>query len=602
MVVELEPKKRSEVAVDDTWNLSAIFRTPEDWESAIGKIQARVPVLETLKGRVGDSSLNLLSALKVEEEIGELLSKVYAYAALKKDEDTADTEAQANADRVIVLNVEVSSALAFLEPEILEIEPETVELYIDEQPGLKKYKHALDNLLRTREHVLDSETETLLASAGELAMAPSSIFGMLNDADMRYGSIEDDEGNLVELTKANYSRFLESRKREVRRSAFEAMHDAYQKHRNTIAAAYAASVKKDVFFARTRNYGSALESALFQNNIPVEVYDNLVDAVNDHLDLQHRYFALRKELLGVDRLGVHDLYVPIVPEVEEEYSYDAAEGMVLSGLSALGSDYVSDLGAGLDSRWVDKYENQGKRSGAYSWGVYGAHPFILLNWSGQLRDVFTLAHEAGHAMHSHYTSNKQPFVYAGYTIFVAEVASTVNELLLTDTLRKNTDDKQLEMYLINNALDDLRATLFRQTQFAEFERWSHDRVEAGSALTADAMSEKYAELCAKYYGPDVDIDEFVAIEWARIPHFYRAFYVYQYATGISAAVTLSRQILHGGEAARNRYRTFLSAGSSKYSLDLLRDAGVDMTTPGPVEQALETFGHWLDELETMLES
>lgn len=592
---------RADVPVEDTWDLSAIYPDVPSWEADLQQIRDDVPELVALRGTLDQGAGRLLKALQLEEAIGARASRAFSYAGLKKDEDNADTQAQANYDRVVVLSVEVGSAVAFLEPEILALPDGAVERYLSDEPQLEKYRHALESLLRQREHVLSAETEMLLASAGEIAMGPDTIFSMLNDADLEYGTIENEEGEQVTLTKANYQRFLESRKRPVRKAAFEAMHAAYRQHRNTLAATYASSVKTDVFFARTRKYESSLDASLSPNNIPISVYDSLVETVNRHLPLLHRYIALRKRTLGLDKLGVYDLYVPIVPEVDVEYSYDQAVETVLKGLAPLGNDYTQSLGGGLDARWADIYENKGKTSGAYSWGVHGAHPYILLNWSHQLRDVFTLAHEVGHAMHSHYTSATQPYVYGRYTLFVAEVASTVNELILTEHMRQQTDDKNLDMYLVNNALEDFRGTLFRQTMFAEFERWAHEQVEAGEALTPDALSSHYAELCRRYYGPDVEVDEYVATEWARIPHFYRAYYVFQYATGISAAAALSRQILDDGAPARDRYRAFLSGGSSKYSLDLLTDAGVDMTTPEPVEQAIQMFGTWLDELESLMD-
>jgi oligoendopeptidase F len=592
---------RSEVPTEETWDLSAIYPDGSAWEADLQAIREQVPDLVALRGTLVDGAGQLLTALQLEEAIGERASRAFSYAGLKRDQDNTDTQAQADYDKVVVLSVEVGSASAFLEPEILALPEGRVEEYLSTEPQLEKYRHSLESLLRQREHVLDADTEMLLASAGELAMGPDTIFSMLNDADLQYGTIKNEQGEDVTLTKANYQRFMESRDRSVRKAAFETLHAAYKSHRNTLAATYAASVKTDVFFARTRNYPSSLEASISPNNIPIDVYDALVETVNRHLPVLHRYAALRKKMLGLDKLGVYDLYVPIVPEVDREYAYEDAVETVLTSLAPLGDDYVEALGSGLKSRWVDIYENKGKTSGAYSWGVYGVHPFMLLNWSHQLRDVFTLAHEVGHAMHSHYTSAAQPYAYGRYTLFVAEVASTVNELILTNYLRSQTDDKALDMYLVNNALDDFRGTLFRQTMFAEFERWAHEQVEAGEALTPDALSEKYAELCRRYYGPDVEVDDFVAIEWSRIPHFYRAYYVYQYATGISAAAALSRQILDEGEPARERYRTFLSGGSSKYSLDLLKDAGVDMTAPEPIEQAMQVFEALLTELEGLIE-
>lgn len=593
-------RPRSDVPPEDTWDLTSLFPNREAWEAGIASVEELASSLAGMRGTLGGDAETLLRALDLEERTGEQILQVYAWAALKKDQDTADSSAQADSDRATRLFVEVGSKLAFIEPELLALPEGMIEQYLDENEDLGKYRHALETMLRQRDHVLDTETETLLASAGEIFSAPGTIFGMLNDADMEYGEIENEQGESVTLTKANYQRYIESRNRDVRRAAFSAMHSAYQRQRNTIAATYSSSVKSDVFMAKTRCYESALDAALKPKNIPESVYDALVETVNAHLPLLHRYVELRKRVLGLDEVGAYDLYVPIVPEVEDEFEYESALGMVLESLGPLGDDYVQDLGAGFDSRWIDVYENKGKRSGAYSFGVHGVHPYILLNWSSKLRDVFTLAHEAGHAMHSFYTSQAQPYVYSNYTIFVAEVASTVNEILLTEKLRAQSGDPKLDMYLINHSLEDLRATVYRQTMFAEFERWAHEQVEGGEALTADALSEHYAELVGRYYGPNIDVDDLVAVEWARIPHFYRAFYVYQYATGISAAAALAKQILEEGEPARQRYRTFLAGGSSKDSLDLLRDAGVDMASPEPVTQALELFETWLDELEQLM--
>jgi oligoendopeptidase F len=599
MVVE-ELRARPDVPVDDTWDLSAIYPTREAWEAAIDETRADLPKLTALQGTLGDGPDKLLDGLRLEDSIGERLMRVYSYAGLKKDEDNTNAQAVADHDRALGLSVEAGQAAAFFEPELLALPDGTVERYLAEEPELAHYRHALENLLRQRDHVLSAEQERLLASAGEVLMAPGQIFTMLNNADLEYGAIEDEDGNSITLTKGNYLRLMESRSRSVRKAAFAGMHDAYLSHRNTLATTYASSVKTDIFEARTRNYGSALEASLSSNNIPDAVYDNLVETVNRRLELLHRYIGLRKRALGLDQLEVYDLYVPIVPEIEGEYTYERGVELVLKALGPLGEDYRQDLAAGFDSRWVDVYENKGKTSGAYSWGVYGVHPFMLLNWSGRLDDVFTLGHEVGHAMHSWYTSAKQPYVYGRYTLFVAEVASTVNELLMTDAMRRETDDRATQMYLINHALEDFRGTLFRQTMFAEYERWAHARVEGGEALTPDALSEQYAELCQRYYGPDVTVGEHAAIEWARIPHFYRGFYVYQYATGLSAAAALSKMLIEEGAPARERYLRFLSSGASNYSLDLLKDAGVDMTTPEPIEKALDVFEGLLTELERLM--
>ena len=599
-MVTIAPRACAEIPADDTWDLTAIFPDKAAWEAVIESVRADLPRLTVMQGTLGDGAGQLLAAFALQDSIGNRLGRIFAWAGLRKDEDNANAEAVANYDRAVKLSVDASEVGSFVEPEILAMPDGVIESYLDGEPALAVYRHALESLLRQRAHVLSADQERLLAAAGEMAMAPGQIFSMLNDADLRYGTVTDEDGNSVVLTKGSYSRFLESRSRDVRKQAFTLMHQAYRDHRNTLAATYAASVKADAFYARVHNYGSTIEAALSPHNIPLDVYDNLIATVNGRLGLLHRYIALRKRVLGLDRLGVYDLYVPIVAEVKREFTWEAGVETVLGALGSLGDDYRSVLAGGLDSRWVDVYENVGKTSGAYSWGVYGVHPFILMNWSSQLRDVFTLAHEAGHAMHSHYSSNTQPYVYSHYTLFVAEVASTVNELLLTDALRRQTDDRLFEAYLVNHVLEDLRGTLMRQTMFAEFERWAHAHVEAGDALTPDLMDSRYAELCRTYYGPDVEVDEHVAAEWSRIPHFYRAFYVYQYATGISAAAALSRQIIEEGEPARQRYRAFLSGGSSRYSIDLLRSAGVDMASPQPIDRALDLFESLIDELERLL--
>lgn len=596
-----ELRARADVAIDDTWDLTAIFASEEAWDAEISGVRADLPKLATFQGTLGDSAARLLDVVQLEESIGERLSRIYCYAGLRKDEDNTNTAAVAAYDRAVSLAVEAGQVASFIEPEVLSLPDGTIKRYLDEEPGLAHYRHALEDLLRQKAHVLDAEMERLLASAGEVTMAAGQIFTMLNNADISHGTIVDEDGNETALTKGNYLRFMESTSRPVRQAAFEGMHQAYVDHRNTLATTYSSSVKTDIFLARARNYDSSLQASLQPSNIPIAVYDTLVEVVNRKLPLLHRYIALRKRVLGLDDLATHDLYVPIVPEVRASYSYEEGVDIVMRSLTTLGEDYLQVLRGAFDSRWVDVYENKGKTSGAYSMGVYGVHPFILMNWGGRLDDVFTLGHEVGHAMHSHYTSSRQPFTYGRYTLFVAEVASTVNELLMNETLRRETDDPAFEMYLINHALEGFRGTVYRQTMFAEFERWAHELVESGGALTPDALSTTYGELCQRYYGPEVNIGEFTPIEWARIPHFYRAFYVYQYATGMSAAAAISRMLMDGGEEERARYIQFLSGGSSKYSLDLLRDAGVDMTTAEPIEQALGLFESLLDNLERLID-
>ncbi len=593
---------RQDVAVDDTWDLTAIYPDRDAWLAAIAGVRDDLPALGAAAGTLGSGPQALLDILRLENGIGERLNRIFAWAGLQKDQDNADNEAVVAFDQAVQLSVACAQAASYIEPELLALPDGTVESYLATEPQLAMYQQALDDLLRQRAHVLDAATERILAAAGEVMSAPGQIFTMLNNADLTYGTITDEDGNEVELTKGNAIRFLESQNRSVRQAAFEGLHRVYQQHRNTLATTYSHAIKAGVFNARERHYDSALQAALQPNNIPLAVYDTLLEVVHRRLPSLHRYIDLRRRVLGLEKLQAYDLYVPIVPEVTTEYTWDRGVQMVLDSLTPLGEDYLQHLSAAMDSRWVDIYENRGKTSGAYSWGVYGVHPYILMNWAGRLDDVFTLGHEVGHAMHSTLTFEHQPYIYSRYALFVAEVASTVNESLMNAALRRDTDDPALKAYLLNHALEDFRTTFFRQAMFSEFERWTHAQVEAGAGLTADNLSAQYAALCAAYYGPSVEISEYAAIEWSRVPHFYRPFYVFQYATGLSAAVTLSQMLLDEGEEARERYLTFLSGGSSKYPLELLRDAGVDMATPDPIERAMDTFDALLTELEALLDA
>ncbi|HLY29864.1 MAG TPA: oligoendopeptidase F, partial [Ktedonobacterales bacterium] len=504
-------------------------------------------------------------------------------------------------DRVGTLSNDLNAISAYMTPEILSLPQEKIDAFLAEEPGLAVYRHALDEINRQRPHVLSAEMEGLLAQAAEMGASPERIFEMLNSADMKLPVVHDEHGAEVQLTQGNYgTRFLENQNRDVRREAFQAMLGTYQKYRNTFGATLAAQVKRDIFFARARHYDSSLQAALDPSNIPVSVYDNLIATVDANLPLLHRYLTIRKRALGVDDLHMYDLYVPLAREVEYKVAYTEAQVQVARALEALGEDYVTPLREGFRSRWIDVLENEGKRSGAFSWGSYGTQPFVLLNYQESMDSMFTLAHEMGHSMHSYFTWRTQPYPYSSYTLFVAEVASTLNEALLTDYLLKTTDDKALRLYIVNHALETYRGTLYRQTLFAEFEREAHARAEAGEALTPELMSEIFRKLNDKYYGPVVTVDDLIEIEWARIPHFYSSFYVYQYATGISASAALARQIISEGAPAVARYKRFLSSGSSDYSINLLRDAGVDLSTPQPIQAALDTFGRYLDELETLI--
>jgi oligoendopeptidase F len=503
-------------------------------------------------------------------------------------------------DRAMQLYVHASTAASYIEPEILALPQEKLDQFVRENPGLELYGQQLRDLNRQRPHVRSAEVEAILAAAGEISEVPDSIFSMIDNADLKLPTIRNEAGEEVELTKGNYLVFIRSTDRRVRKEAFEALHNAFLKQRNTIAATLSAQVKNDIFYTRQRNYSTSLERALARYNIPVSVYDNLVETVSEHIPLLNRYLELRKRILKLDELHMYDLYVPIVEETNDEINYQQARDTVLAGLAPLGENYVNTLKKAFTQRWIDVYETPGKRGGAYSGGAYATPPFILLNFQNKRDSMYTLAHELGHSMHSLFTRNFQPYQYGDYTIFVAEVASTLNEGLLTEYLLKTNSDRAVRLAILNHSLEDFRGTLFRQTMFAEFEREIHARAEQGEPLTADTLSAKYHALNEKYYGGVAVVDELTDIEWARIPHFYSSFYVYQYATGISAASSLLQQILQEGKPAVDRYLKFLSSGSSDYSIELLKKAGVDMTSPEPIRQALQVFNSHLTQMEELI--
>lgn len=580
------------------WRLEDIFATDEAFLEALEQVKAGKQRILALRGTI-TSGEALLNALKVRDELMQLMDRIIAYSYMRKDEDNGNSKYQGFADQAMGVGVELSSAGAFFEPEILSLDPDAVRRWIEEIPGLAVYRHYLENLLRTKPHILPAEQEQLLAAAGELASAPGNIFRMFNNADLRFPEIPNEEGQMVELTHGRYIKFLESQDPKVREAAFKAMYETYSAWKNTLGVTYISAVKKELYFARARKYSSSLEAALFDDNVDPEVYTNLIKTIHDHLHLLHRYVRVRKKLLGLDELHMWDLYVPMVALDEEQIPREEAVDMVREGLQPLGEEYLSDLNQAFSEGWIDWLENRGKTSGAYSWGTYGVHPYVLMNYQGNLKDVFTLAHELGHAMHTYYSNKHQEFVNADYRIFVAEVASTLNEALLNNDLLNKTTDPRRRAYLINHYLDEFRGTVFRQTMFAEFEMIVHDKVGRGEAVTSEQLMEIYYDLNKKYFGDDIVVNELVAMEWARIPHFYRPFYVYKYATGFSAATALAKQILEEGEPARQRYLTFLSSGGSDYPLNLLRKAGVDLSKPEPIVQALQVFAEMLDELEKL---
>ena len=592
--------KRSDIAKEFTWDLESIYPTDDSWEDSFKKIEQGLPELETLKGTLAQSGYALLKVLQTRDELYEELETLFVYASMRKDEDTTNSVYLGMFDRAMQLFVRASTVISYIEPEILALPQTTLDTYVQETPGLSLYRQQLDDINRNRPHVRSAEVEAVLAAAGEISEVPDSIFSMIDNADLKLPQIHNEKGEEVPLTKGNYLVYIRSTDRRVRKEAFEGMHGTFLKQRNTIAATLGGQVKGSLFFTRQRGFGSSRERALSRYNIPVSVYDNLVETVSEHIHLLNRYMKLRKRLLQLDELHMYDLYVPIVKETADEISYQEACDTVASALAPLGQNYTSILRQAFKDRWIDVYETPGKRGGAYSGGGYKTHPFILLNFQNKRDSMYTLAHELGHSMHSYFTRSNQPFQYGDYTIFVAEVASTLNEGLLTEYLLKNTDDVEVRLSILNHSLEGLRGTLFRQTMFAEYEQQIHSQAEQGQPLTADSLSSMYRALNEKFYGGEAVIDELIDIEWARIPHFYYNFYVYQYATGISAASALVQQILQEGQPAVQRYLNFLSSGSSDYSIELLKKAGVDMTSPEPVQQALQLFDSHLTQMEKLL--
>ena len=593
-------KKRSEANPDFMWRSEDLVPGDAQWQERYAQVLDLIKGIPAHKDVFTQSAAQMLACLSDREDITRKADTLYVYAVLKMHEDTSEAKYQGMADQAEGMVVKLTSAMSFIEPSILSLDEEVLYGYLRDEPGLALYSHYIEDLLRQKDHILSPEMEELLANAREIGTAPDNIFSMLTDADLKFGVVHDEKGEEIELTHGRYGGLMESRSRDVRLEAFETYYAAYTAHKNTLAAAYSSSVKKDVFFSRARKYASSMEASLSQDNIPTEVYTNLVQAVNENLPHLHRYMALRKKALALPELHMYDIYSPIVPDVNTRCEYGEAKETVLKALSVMGGDYTDTVKGAFTGGWIDVYENEGKHSGAYSWGSYGCHPYILLNYDNKLDDMFTLAHEMGHAMHSHYTWGTQPYLYGDYSIFLAEVASTVNEALLMAYLRKTVTDKPMLAYLLNHFLEQFRGTLFRQTMFAEFEMRTHGMYEAGEPLTVESLSRLYRELNIKYYGGDIVSDPQIDLEWARIPHFYNAFYVFQYATGFSAAVAFSRHIAEHGEPAVNAYKEFLKSGSSDYPINVLRKAGVDMESPVPVREAMRLFAELVTEMESLI--
>ncbi|PTE50297.1 oligoendopeptidase F [Staphylococcus epidermidis] len=585
-----------------TWDLTTIFKSDEAFEEAFKSIEAKIGEEEKFKGHLGESAETLYEALSLEDELGTKLEKVYVYAHLKQDQDTANDKYTGLEARAHQLVIKYSSACSFLVPEILQLDEATIQSFIDSNDDLKRYEFDLKLINEKRPHILDANTEKLLTEAQDALSTPSNVYGMFSNADLEFEDAIDKDGQAYPLTQGTFIKYLESDDRELRASAFRNVYKAYGAHNNTLGATLAGEVKKNVFNARTHHYRSARERALSNNHIPEAVYDNLIKTVHKYLPLLHRYTKLRQELLGLDDLKMYDLYTPLVKDVKFEMPYEEAKSWMLKALEPMGEEYLNVVKEGLDNRWVDVYENKGKRSGGYSSGGHLTNPFILLNWSDTVSDLYTLVHEFGHSAHSYFSRQNQPSNLSDYTIFVAEVASTCNEALLSDYMDKHLDDER-RLLLLNQELERFRATLFRQTMFAEFEHKIHQIEEAGEPLTPNRMNEEYAKLNKLYFGEAVETDDDISKEWSRIPHFYMNYYVYQYATGYSAAQSLSHQILTEGQPAVERYiNEFLKKGSSNYPIEILKNAGVDMTTPQPIEEACEVFEQKLDAFEKLMKA
>lgn len=594
-------KKRSEQRREDTWDLEAIYQKNSDWEEDAACLEQQLEEFGSLKGRLGESSASMLQIMETYCRINELTWKLYAYASMRLDEDTTDSYYQQMESKARTLAIRLGTECAWVEPEILEMDREKLESFLAENYKLRLYRIYLEEIQRRKEHTLSDETERLLAQASRLGQAPYQVYSMFQNADLTFEPVKGADGEMMPLTQETFVALEQNSDREIRSAAFAQFYREYVRFGNTLAALFEANVQQELFFARQRNYGSSLEMELDDAQIPVSVYHQLIGTVHDNLPSMHRYVTLRKKLLGVEELHMYDVYVPMTGAVQKTYTFEEAKQMVLEGLRPQGEEYLSILKKGMDSRWIDVYENEGKRSGAYSGGSYLTAPYVLMNYQGTLNHVFTLAHELGHSVHSYYTRHTQPYIYGDYKIFVAEVASTCNEALLIRSLLQKTSDRQERAYLVNYFLEQFKGTLFRQTMFAEFELITHERAARGESLNAEALCGIYLDLNRKYFGDEMVSDPEIAWEWARIPHFYRPFYVYQYATGFSAAIAIAEKIWKGEPQAVENYRKFLCGGSSMSPIELLKLCGVDMTSPAPVQDALDLFAEYLGEMEKSTE-
>lgn len=592
--------KRAEVKKENTWALEDIYASDELWEKEVDEVLEICKIIPEYEGHLTESADKLYEFLQLKEKAQKLMERIYIYANQALHVDMNNSKYQDYAAKATTYMVQLQALCSFVTPEILSANETVIKNFLSENDNLKIYQTMFERILREKAHTLSKSEEAMLAAVSEIASAPDDIFTMFANADLKFEQIHDEHGNLTEMSNGRYITFMSSPNRTVRKEAFESMYKAFSQFKNTLAATYSANAKQATFYAKTRKYAGSLEASLLPKAIPVSVYDNLIDTIHAHLPKMYKYVSLRKKALALEELHMYDVYVPMIADVDKKISFEEAKATVLEALSPMGEEYISLLKEGFNSRWIDVYENEGKKSGAYSWGPYGTHPYVLLNHNDDIDSMFTLAHEMGHALHSYYTNSVQPYTYAEYELFVAEVASTCNESLLIHHLLNKCSDKKERAYLINHFLDSFKGTIFRQTMFAEFERITHKMSDNDEPLTADKLCQIYYDLNKLYFGPDMISDEEIKYEWSRIPHFYSEFYVYQYATGFSAAIALSKRIMELGDEAVKDYMKFLTGGCSKDPIELLKMAGVDMSTPGPINAAMELFGQLVDELETLI--
>lgn len=578
------------------WNIDTMYQSNESIKDDIDKVNSIIEELKSYKGKISSSKENLYKVLSNSEKASRILQNLYVYTHMKQHEDTRNNENQARATKAEMLSTELSMATSYIVPEIIAMDENKLKEYLEDEK-LSFYKKYVDEILRDKPHTLTEKEEEILAGVSDLSTVPENVYEMFSFADLKFPEIKGEDGKDIRITHGNYSTFLKSKDSRVRKDAFKAVYSTYEDYKNTFASTLYGGIKSEIFYSKMRNYKSAIESSLFQDDISVDVYYNLISAVDENLDTLNRYVDIRKKYLNIDEMHMYDLYVPITSNFDMKITYEEAQDIILKALKPLGEEYLSIVKRAFNERWIDVYENEGKQGGAYSWGSYDSSPYILMSYKDDLNSLFTLIHELGHSMHSYYSKHNQEYLYSSYKIFVAEVASTLNELLLVNYLLENSSSKEERIYLLNYYLEQFRTTVYRQTMFAEFEKITHERVEAGEPLTAKEFTDIYYDLNKKYYGKSCIVDEKIGLEWARIPHFYSNFYVYKYATGFSAASALSEKILNEGKSAVEKYIEFLKSGGSDYPLNQLRAAGVDMEKKESIEKALNVFKELVEELE-----